>query len=38
MSQTLKNSINKKKNKEKYISYIKLIKYHYKNMIYVKDF
>ena len=38
ISQTLKNSINNKRNKEKYISYIKLMKYHYKNMLHEKDF
>jgi len=37
INKTIKNIINNKKNKEKYISYINLIKYYYKSMLYKKD-
>ena len=37
INETMKNAINNKKNKEKYISYITLMKYNYKNILYKKD-
>ena len=37
INETLKNAINNRMNKEKYISYINVIKYNYKNMLYKKD-
>ena len=37
INETIKNAINNKMNKEKYISYINLMKYNYKNMLYKKD-
>ena len=37
INKTIKNVINNEMNKEKYISYINLMKYNYKSMLYKKD-